>query len=393
MGIVIPYRGVIEIVGEHDVGKTLAALQILDLSQKQPFAKAVFVDDDEKGEGTVRQLAASQIRFEKYFNIGDLKAKVKSTNGVLAVDDMLSEVIFPIVDSISQSDHEVIIWDTWRAIYQSARGHVQRNQKKYNDAVTWQGNSIMINGLISRVAREMEKGIIEKLKAHCEVLVMTHHLKDFYEGNVKVTGSYVPESSKVITEVCNMRIWLVRNPNSKVPSMLFLKRPNLPVVTKGGIKFVNIVPMKIVPKPEDETIWDAMARYEKNPIESRPPNEDETPTPEEFAMLSGTLTPGQKSYVSEMLKYMAENEKAVEDVENAITEEVEETTDGINGDVDKDYPKVPATAVELLDQAMKLWKMTADEIEKKADYGLSDLLTMDESEISGLWETLVKLNE
>jgi hypothetical protein len=351
MTILVPYRGVIEIVADHDVGKTIAALQTI-----YPYKKTVFVDDDVKGDGTVRQMQANDVSFEKYINIGDMRTKLGE---VLSPTKLLKEIVYPVIEEISKTKHEVIVWDTWRIVYQSARSHVERNQKDYADIVKWQGNSTMIQGLISKVARMIEQAQLNKLRNACDLLIITHHMKDQYVNNVVV--GRIPESSTTFSEVSNMRIWLRRNTVSKVPIMLFLKRPNQPKLVKGQMRFVNIVPMKIIPTAEDNSIWDAIKRYEDKPIESREPTLDERPNAEEMALISGTLSDEQKSYMMEMLKYQK------------IEEEV------INEAVSQNNIPIPVNGVEMFAQAQSKFKYDLSKIKsilgdnyKLKDYKIED---------------------
>ena len=360
MTILVPYRGVVELVADHDVGKTIAALQTV-----YPYKKTIFVDDDVKGDGTVRQMASSDVQFEKYINIGDMRTKLGETP---SPTKLLKEIVYPTINEIAKSKHDVIIWDTWRIVYQSARSHVERNQKDYADVVKWQGNSTMIQGLISKVARMIEQAQLNKLRNACELLIITHHMKDNYQNNVVV--GRIPESSATFSEVSNMRIWLRRNTQSKVPIMLFLKRPNQPKVVKGQMRFVNIVPMKIIPTAKDNSIWDAIARYEVDPIESREPREDERPNAEEMALISGTLSDEQKSYMLEMLKYQKEE---AEIISSAISET--QSTDNY-----------PVNGIGMLGMANKEFGYDFPKIKdilSNPDYKLSDYKNSD-------WDTLKK---
>jgi len=248
----------------------------------------------------------------------------------------------------------------------------------------------MIQGAISKLAREMEKIIIDKLKASCEILVITHHLKDRYQNNVKVEGSYVPESSKTMAEACNMRIWLRKNAISKVPIMLFLKRPNIPKIVDGKVKFVDIVPMKVVPKPDDDSIWDAMKRYEDNPIEFRKLTEDEIPNEDELALITGTLTAGQLSYVKEMAKYAKDNEEAVGELVQSLVPQ--KANDGIDGDFEKDYPD-PKNVGELYKSAEDKYDLSQDDVRELTGKTFQDVLGMGEQEIGELWTNITKIVE
>lgn len=298
MTIQIPYRGIIEIVADHDIGKTIAALQVSNQTKD-----IVFVDDDVKGEGTVRQMKENGMEFDDYIDLAQERVKLGDT----PVPDELLKVVKQTIERIKSKKRKVIIWDTWRIVYQAARGHVERHQNEYSKVVTFRGNSQIIQGLISKVARMIEVKQLNELKSVCELLVITHHLKDNYVNNVAV--GKIPESSATFSEVCNMRLWLRRNPISKVPIILFLKRPNVPVLKGGQLRFVNIVPLKITPTDKHNSIWDAIKVYQDNPIESRQPTVEETPTAEELAAISGTLTQEQQSYIKMMIEYNKEIEK------------------------------------------------------------------------------------
>lgn len=294
MTIITPWlRGIIEIVGEHDTGKTIAALQTVTNTRD-----IVFVDDDVKGEGTVRQMKDQGMEFDMYIDLSKERAKISKAP---TADELLDGVVLPTVEKIVQKHHKVIIWDTWRIVYSSCRGHVERNQNRYSGVVHFRGSSPIIQGLISKVARMLEAKILNELKDSCDLLIITHHLKDWYRENVVV--GLIPESSGTFSEVCNMRIWLRRNHQSKVPVMLFMKRPNRPIQAKGKIVFQNMVPLKITPTDKHESIWDAIAEYEAKPIQSRTPRQDETPTAEELAAISGVLSPDQQRYLSQMIEY------------------------------------------------------------------------------------------
>ena len=368
MTITVPYRGIIEIVGGHDVGKTIAALQTA-----YPYDKTVFVDDDVKGDGTVRQMKDTGIEFEQYVNLGEKRVALGNTP---TAEQLLNTVVLPTVELICRSHHEVIIWDTWRICYQSARMYVEKNQQLFNNVVKWSGNSTMIQGLISKVARMIEQRQINLLRTHCDLLVITHHLKDKYEVNIRVGET--PESSATFSEVCNMRIWLRRNPQSKVPIMLFLKRPSMPKVVNGVMQFVNLVPMKITPLSGEQSIWDAMRRYEINPLESRKPLADETPSPEEYAMISNTLTLEQKQYVSEMAKYVKEHDDLVQDLIPAVN--MSAPSNAIDN--------TPKTGIMLLTACMKEFGMNGETLAEVTGKDLASIMKLDEMDVVLMYGTL-----
>lgn len=373
MTIKVPYRGIIEITGDHDVGKTIAALQTTN-----NMKDVVFVDDDVKGDGTVRQMKDAGMEFDLYIDLSEARAKLGKTP---TADELLQTVILPTIEKITEKKRKVIIWDTWRIVYAACRGHVERNQSKYNSVVTWRGTSTMIQGLISKVARMIEVKILNELKASCDLLIITHHIKDKYVENM-IAGK-VPESSATFSEVCNMRMWLRRNQQSKVPVILFLKRPNLPKLVSGQLRFVNIVPLKITPTDKHQSIWDAIAEYEANPIESRKPTEAETPNDEELAAINNTLSKEQQSYIRAMIDYQKTMAKELEEVDLEAPETQQEARQSTEQSKDSDYP---TNGVQLLSRA-----------KAELNYSLTDIETVlsmkfaqinESKDIAKLWKQL-----
>jgi archaellum biogenesis ATPase FlaH len=344
-------RGVIEITGEHDTGKTIAMLQTV-----KNFSSTVFVDDDIKGDATVKQMIDNSVEFADYIDLSKERAKLNNTP---TADEILDKVVFPLMERITAKHHDVIIFDTWRIIYQSARGHVERNQHKYSSVVKWQGSSQIIQGLISKVARMIERDFINKLKENCDLLILSHHVKDNYVANVNV--GVIPESSATFDEICNMRIWLRRNYKSKVPVMLFLKRPNIPAMTNKGLRPINIVPLKITPTDKHESIWDAIAEYVAEPIQSRLPRQDETPTVEELAVISGTITDEQRDYIKQMMDYNAKMEKEFSSAMLLVEKDAQpllysshSPQDGSGTAQTDKSENTPANAIQLLSKALTL---------------------------------------
>jgi len=377
MAILVPYRGIIEIVGEHDGGKTLAALGV-----SYPYKKTVFVDDDVKGDATVKKLEELEGKkreeiFADYIDLRLWRAKLGKTP---TATQLLEKVVDPVVEQICKKKHEVIIWDTARIIYQSARGHVDTHQSDYRSVVNFRGSSQIIQGLVSRVARMIEQSYLSKLRDACEVLVVTHHIKDWYANNVVV--GVIPESSSTYSEICTMRMWLRRNPYNMLPTILFLKRPNIPSKSRsksGRMRFINVVPPKITPSAKDESIWDAIARYEADPIGNRELRPDETPTKEEMSLISGTLSDDQKALMMEALKHM---EKEKETVSRIIS-----SASG-NG-----KGNIPTNGGAILAEAMSNWDMDAEQVSSILEMETADILLLEGISAEIAWNTVKKFAE
>jgi len=374
MALTVPFRGVIEIVGEHDTGKTLAALGVVS-----NYKRTVFVDDDMKGDATIQQLIDAGFEFSQYHNLSELRSLLGDTP---SPTDLVEKVVKPTIEKIVKTGEkkrfEVIVWDTWGIVYQSVRQHVERNQSDYSHMVKFQGNSIIIQGLISRVAREIERSAIQDLKSVCDLLIVTHHIKAKYSQNIEV--GVTPESSRTWEKVCNMRLWLRRNPRSKIPIILFPKRPNLPKKSGNKIKFTNVVPLKITPTDKHESIWEAIQEYVDNPIESREPNESETPTADEYSALSGSLNDEQKAYVIEAMAYQKRMANELDPIAKSMTsldEEADESTAPVNG-------------VQLITMAKNRLDINSKKLAKQLGLSVKEITELKPVGVKKIWE---KLNE
>lgn len=361
-------------MGDHDTGKTIAAMQV-----SNNMKDVTFVDDDIKGDGTVRQMRDAGMEFDEYIDLASLRLELGNAP---TPDELLQYVVMPTIERIKAKKRKVIIWDTWRIVYQAARGHVERNQSKYSNVVTFRGTNSIIQGLISKVARMIETKQLNELKAVSELLIITHHVKDNYVANV-VVGK-IPESSATFSEVCNMRMWLRRNTKSKVPIILFLKRPNTPRIVKGKLQFVNIVPLKVTPTDKHESIWDAIAEYEADPIQSRMPTADETPTAEELYAISGTLTQEQQGFVKSMIAYNLEAEKELADAVKEIHSTVHIEKE------DEEESKAPKDAVQLIAMAKAELGYDLSDIERIVGKSFA-VMNLDYK--PKYWDTLVQVHD
>jgi hypothetical protein len=240
----------------------------------------------------------------------------------------------------------------------------------------------MIQGLISKVARMIEVKILNELKASCDLLIITHHIKDKYVENM-IAGK-VPESSATFSEVCNMRMWLRRNQISKVPVILFLKRPNLPKLVSGQLRFVNIVPLKITPTDKHQSIWDAIAEYEANPIESRQPTEAETPNPEELAAINNTLSPEQQSYVKAMIEYQKAMAKELEEIDLEASGASQEQPGRIENKQDDTFP---VNGIQLISRAKSELGFALEDVQRVLQKNFAQI---NESYKSDYWLKLLE---
>lgn len=154
----------------------------------------------------------------------------------------------------------------------------------------------------------VESDVISALSRKCNALFLITHIKPQIKAGIK-TGTFEPDCGKSFDRVCNMRLWLRHNPESGVPIALVLKRLGKVVLTKEGVKPVNVLPRKLVPLNEDSSVWDVINRYWDNPVGNREPTEDEVPTDFELSILDGVLTDSQKEMWQAELREKERQEK------------------------------------------------------------------------------------
>ena len=284
--------GIIQVTGAHDTGKTRFALEC----GADP-AKTVFIDDDIKGRATVAQAKADSISFARYVDF------VSECRGSTLLE--VHKAGIALINSLPDNP-DAIVWDTWTRFAATFKPYVTANPGEFRSPKEWPAMAQMKGATQWQEAQFYEAAILNKLQDKAKVVILITHLKDDYQGNQK-TGKRIPASSRTLNRVPVMRLWLMHTPGSPVPSALVLKRINKNEMTKRGLRTVNILPRKIVPQPDDQSLWDTIARYYSNPMGNREPLPHETPTADELAILDGVLTKEQQLTLKLSLKIAAAN--------------------------------------------------------------------------------------
>jgi len=292
------YLGIIQVTGPNDVGKTTFALE----SGAGP-ERILFIDDDVKAAVTVRQLGATGAKFGKYIDFA------AATKGLTMFDTFvygreLLEVVKP-------DQYDAIIVDTWSRFGQSIKAYVTARPKEFRAPNEWAPLGAMKGAQQWSEAQRFEAALLAELSSKAKQVFLITHLKDDYASNVK-TGKQVPASSRTLARVCSMRLWLFHNPSgSPVPCALVLKRPSIKKMKKGiGLRTVNLLPRKLTPARDDESLWDTLDGYAHFPHENRVPEEHERPTELELSILDGTLTKEQQATLRLSLQAMTQQENA-----------------------------------------------------------------------------------
>ena len=273
----------IQVTGEPDTGKTSFALQ----SGAMP-SEMVFIDADVKGRATVAQIKAASHEFGMYV---DLVAETDGMREIEYHDHCIT--LFQDIAELPEEKRRVIVWDTWEPFEKTFKPVVSRNPKKFREFYSSMGT---IKGAEEWLASfDYEAGLISQLTEICELLILVSHVKNYNISGKRVAGKFVSDNKKPVVQKAFMRLWLRHNPDSDVPIGLVLKRLGRTVVKEGtGVRTMNVLPRKIKPSDEDESLWDTIKRYWDEPIGKREREEGEVPNDFEMSILEGTLTDDQR---------------------------------------------------------------------------------------------------
>jgi len=310
--------GVIHVTGEHDVGKTLFALQC----GAHP-ARMAFIDDDIKGRGTVDQLKSAKLEFGFYC---DLR---KETRGMPQLK--VYEKCMAVVEKLEEhGDLDVIVWDTWSRFTSTLKPYVRKNMSKFREAADWASQGAIKGPQQWKEAQGYEAQIMSRLTTVAPLVILITHLKDKYIGSRR-TDKQIPDATRTMARVPIFRVWLRRNPKSPVPIALILKRPNLTAFEEGiGLRTVNMLPLRVEPQPGERSVWDAIRRYANDPIGDRVLEKHEIPSAFEKSLIDGTLTEDQRrAWMLALAADAGEVAEAQSDAEvDVVTQVTEMRSDG-----------------------------------------------------------------
>ncbi len=329
--------GIFHLTGEPDTGKTIAAL-----GAYHPKNTAYFFDD-------VKQPPIEKKEFGKFIN---LVAKYS--------DLKLLEFYKATLENINHlPEMDCIIFDTWSRFGKAIRYYAKANPFEFREKETFSANGTIKNMEQWGETHRVEADIISLLSQKCKALFLITHIKPQIAAGAK-TGSFIPDCGKSFDKVCNMRLWFRHNRHSGVPISLVLKRISKIEITEGGIKPIDILPRKITPHMNDNSIWDTISFYWDNPINKREPSPMEIPSPFELSILDGILTDDQKELWQAELK--------------------EKTRQELIGDTQ--YQEAKSLAIELSEAYPKTYNPLdkfdeiVSKVQEKYDYNENDIREM-----------------
>lgn len=274
------FNGVIQVTGEHDVGKTTFALECGASPDK-----ILFIDDDLKGAATVSDLKEAGIHIGRYVNLVDFCSG-------LTEYDMHVKVMESLIRGIKPGEFDAIIWDTWTQFSDTTYSYVKRHPGEFRE--NWAPMGSIKGPQMWKEARRYEARIINYMATLAPTIILITHLKQMYLSQAPVPGKQVPASSNALDRTMRMRLWLRLNPKGRpVPMALVLKRLDKKELVDDQLRTVNVLPRRLIPAEDEHSLWDTIYRYWENPMGDREPEDDEIPDEYELSLLSGTLTKEQ----------------------------------------------------------------------------------------------------
>ena len=267
---------IIHVTGSRGSGKTTLCLQATNLKEIAYFntdVKPTGVDPKEFGLFIDLQ----------YLSEGKKLFEIRQ-----AVLDQLAK--------IKPGQYPAIVFDTWPRIGEAFRNWVIANPgaMREKDAFVMRHNAQVIGAQTWRDAYEYEAHIIWKIYSLTNngfLGLITHTKEESLAGGK--TGRDIPDASKTLYQVANWQTWLIRNGRG-LPTVVSMKPLGEAKAVDGRYKMVNILPDRFDCSPEDESVWDAVARYRQDPFGNRQPAENEVPNEFELSIIRGTLTKEQQ---------------------------------------------------------------------------------------------------
>jgi hypothetical protein len=286
-------NGIVQITGEMGVGKTSLALGRPDV---KPNQIAVYNMDVKPypvmGTGANRGYKHYGSYLHILQDITNVKPEHTLVEAVLA-------------DFAKAAGAKVAIFDGWEIFAKSWTSYFLERSGKYKQVI---GDGTFAQMSKLGHAPKVEVSLLDELmsKIGVETIFIINHLQDEYEapdGSDKgiKTGRKVPEASKRLEQKASMRVWLKHNPDHACPIGVVLKDPGFHKYVDGqGIIPYRLFPDRLSPKVlgdvagKDVSLWDIIRHYTANPVGARILYDFEKATPEEFAMMSGSLTETQR---------------------------------------------------------------------------------------------------
>lgn len=288
-------RGVWAFTGEIGVGKTLAALGV----GVNPKNIALFNFDAKHPDFPVEEFGF----YRAYTSLLDPE---KNGGKLNVANEVLSDL-----EKIP-ANIELIVFDVFELFGDSLRDYVMKNSGKLNVEWSAMGKFAVMQKI--NYAKTLQSVVLEKATQKAGVVIVTTHLKDTYEDNLR-TGTKEPAVPDAVKKVVRGFFWLRTNSEHPMPLALTVKNVSSVELDKKTFRMrpVNVFPPRLSHKAIKRSgaisIWDVIDHYLENPVGTKDLEEYERATEFEEGMISGTMTEEQKQALNERRQLMLQQEE------------------------------------------------------------------------------------
>lgn len=284
-----PVSGLIFVTGEPGTGKTTFPLTVPGVHPSQ----IVFFDDDGgKSSPLAKKYASRKTPFGFYANMQAL-SREKNTKKPLDFYNLFRAQLDLAKKQVLNP--KVFIFDYWSNRLEAAlEAYAKTKLKEMTDLTDGQIKSSSM--LAWPAIYHVHNALIDELTEYAPMVFALNHIKETQIGMVK-TGQVEARGQRPMKERPVFSVWCRNNSDPKdggAPVGLVIKRimdmqwdeekdENVPV---------NILPLRVKP-----LTWKKIVDYQINPIGTRTPTPEETPSDFELSILSKQLTKDQQDAI------------------------------------------------------------------------------------------------
>lgn len=274
-----PVRGVTEVVGFPDSGKTTFATTVPGLFP----ADYDFYDYDGKSQGDADDLREKGHPYGSYHNMLNEIVGMKPLEVFNLQDKYIKESLSRPVPP------KCIVFDNWAPIMEEAiRAKAVTIMSQISDISEAQQRNMSM--LTWPASYKFYAQWLSNITATVPMVIICCHVKPFRVGAVKVPGVWEAKGQDPLVTLPVFRVWLLTSSAyGGAPIGVVMKRLKVNDITSEGLVPVNATPLKLSP-----CTWARVNFYKKNPVGTRQLTEEEIPDGFQNTLIGGELLPDQK---------------------------------------------------------------------------------------------------
>jgi hypothetical protein len=292
-------RGLIQITGDVNVGKTSYALQC-----GYGFDRIAYANFDGKEPDVFGDKPLTEV-FGFYRNYLPIMADKKE---LAMIEQFLADV------SQIKPSVKVIIIDNEEFFRKNFHPYTLKHKNELKDFWFGRGGTYKVMEELG-FAKAFEAVFFASLQDRFEQVFVINHLEDARDetstGDEKplIPGKKKSSIKLPLIQRTKMRLWLVNTNGHLCPSAIVVKNPGFQKMGESGIETVTLFPPKLSPYalPDWEqrqfiSLWDVIAYYEQHPFSEKYPKVEpyEMLTERERDMVSEELTENDRRLLEQI---------------------------------------------------------------------------------------------